>query len=84
MLMLMFSAACRTVSEWLLYTYGIIFPEYPKIGFAIFIAAAIFLAYFSVKGEFKVAFKMCFSTIIFFSVVFFFLHWLLKVFRVAI
>jgi len=84
MLMDLFSAFCRQANEWILLLFGSVFPEYPKIGIAVFIAAAIFLAYFSVKGQFKVALKMGLSTIVFFTVALFFLHWLIKVFRIVI
>ena len=61
-----------------------IFPEYPKIGIAVFITAAIFFVYYLARGKFQAAIKMTLSTLVFFIVLLYSAHWLIKVFRVVI
>ena len=74
----------RQAEIWILSVFQYIFPEYPKIGIAVCITAVIFLIYYLVKAEPKSALKMTGSTLVFFIVLLYSIHWLIKLYRVMV
>ena len=68
----------------ILILFEYIFPEYPKIGLAVFAAAGIFFVYYLARGKAGSAVKMALSTLVTLIVVVYVIHLLIKLYRIAI
>ncbi len=78
------SAWALLVKGWILWLYQFIFPEYPLMGIAVFVTAAVFLVYYLVRRHPDTAFKMAGSTIVMLSFMLYVIHWLIKLYRVIL
>lgn len=71
-------------NSWILELFHYIFPEYPQIGLAVFVTSAIFFIYYLFRSTVLTALKMSLSTLAFFSFLLFFVHALIKLYRVVL
>ena len=84
MLYVLVSSWIRQANDWIILLYRYIFPEYPDIGLTVFVASAAFFVYYLFRGKFSSAVKMSLTTLITTSFLLYCIHWLIKLFRIAI
>ncbi|MFX8612576.1 hypothetical protein ABTM13_19035, partial [Acinetobacter baumannii] len=82
MLVDLFSVWWLEANRLILMLFDYIFPEYPKIGIAVFVAALLFLVYYLVRGKAIAAVKISFSTLVTLSFLLYVVHCLIKIFKV--
>ena len=84
MLVDLFTVWGQQATVLILAIYEYIFPEYPKAGLAVVVTSVIFLLAYLVKGKAMSAVKMSFSTLVTLTFLLYVIHWLIKLFHVAL
>ena len=72
------------IGDFILVVFHYIFPEYPTVGYAVVISAALFFGYYLVRLKPISAAKMAISTLVTLCFLLFVLHMLIKLYRVVV
>lgn len=84
MLVDLFSVWGQEAAKLIIALFEYIFPEYPKVGLAVFVTSGIFFLFYLVKGRFVAALKMAGSTLVTLTFLLYVIHILIKLYHVAI
>lgn len=71
------------IKAWITVIFAHVFPEYPEIGVAVVVISLGTFLYYVLRGRFHAAPKMALSIFACLVFLFYALHWLAKLYRVA-